>query len=429
MNCNPVLIVGTTPDYVCRISASRPSALFLLDERHRGNAFLERTDPSRLIFAPIADEELAVARVVAYGEEAGIELAGVACFDCEALLLACATAARIGKPFPEREGIIHARNKSASRRLWHEAGVPTPPAKVVSNPEDTVAFWKKAKRPVVLKPLSASGSELLFLCGNAEEVEEAAEIMRIELGRRHDQPLFAPLPPTAAAEAADPSRCWMVEEAVAGPEFSCDFLLQGDAAVILRETGKLRDPGQSFGSVMAYVLPPEFPHGFDSETLPALLRRAALALGFTLGQFMVDFILRDGRPVILELTPRPGGDSIPDLVAVATGRNMLNLHLDIAAEGFRFQGAPAARPGGSFASINLFAPRAGLIRALDTSAVRDHPRVRGVFLKKGVGDQVALPPSDYDNRLLGHVVASLDPSRPVEDQCEEVRGLFRIEVV
>jgi hypothetical protein len=69
-----------------------------------------------------------------------------------------------------------------------------------------------------------------------------------------------------------------------------------------------------FGSVLAYTFPPLYPESFRKERLLDILKTAVRSLGFDRGFFMADYVLREGFPVLIELTPRPGGDSIPDLV-------------------------------------------------------------------------------------------------------------------
>ena len=140
---------------------------------------------------------------------------------------------------------------------------------------------------------------------------------------------------------------------------------------------------------------------------------------------MVDFIIQDGRPVILEMTPRPGGDSIPDLIKMATGADLIGIHLDVMSGN---RGAPRKMdmPPESFASINFYTPREGIIKIIDPSRILDIPWVRGVVLKKNVGDTVSLPPHDYDNRLLGYCIVSVKEKWNLIAVSEYLQNLLRI---
>jgi hypothetical protein len=140
---------------------------------------------------------------------------------------------------------------------------------------------------------------------------------------------------------------------------------------------------------------------------------------------MVDFVIRDDYPFILEMTPRPGGDSIPDLVEVATGVDLLTFHTDISSNHYS---APRDIPVPSepFASINLFARNEGVITGMDVSRIHALPNVRSVRLKKNVGDKVFLPPADYDNRIIGHCIVRLDPQMDLLSTYHHLHELLQV---
>jgi len=225
----------------------------------------------------------------------------------------------------------------------------------------------------------------------------------------------------------DPCRSWLAEEFIAGPEYSCDFLLRHGEAVLLRETEKIKARNQTFGSMLAYVYPPRFPEDFDRAGFPALLAGAASSLGFDRGHFMVDYILHDGGPVMIEMTPRPGGDSIPDLVETATGRDMLGTHLNIMAGKYdHCRDCGEARD--AFASINLYAEKEGLLRRLDASKLSGLPFVRKVVMKRAPGDLILFPPEDYESRLLGYCIVSLEGDFVPEAMQERLLSLLDVSI-
>jgi len=144
---------------------------------------------------------------------------------------------------------------------------------------------------------------------------------------------------------------------------------------------------------------------------------------------MADFIVPDdGFPVIIEMTPRPGGDSIPDLVAIATGYDLLGTHLHIMSG--KFQPPEVfSMPPESFASINFFAPKEGEIIYLDPSRIFSLPWVKAMVLKKNVGDRIVFPPADYDNRLLGYCIVSLDLNSDLFSVSQYLQSLLKISIV
>jgi biotin carboxylase len=428
MQREPVIVVGTTPDYVVKIHKKYTNAaFFVLDKRFQGDLLLEQVDRYALLFVPLEDFNETARSVHQYVSANNISPKGLACFDCESLLVAGLLASQLELPFPPLESIIHTRNKFALSRIWGKSQIPCPRVSLVSNLQESLESFDLFNRDIVLKPVSGSGSELLFHCTTQGEVKGAVRIMEEQLPLRKSNPIFSPIPGTDRADPVDPCESWIVEEFIPGPEFSCDFLLYEDRAVILRETGKVKVPRLTFGSVLAYTFPLSSKEREHLQGLHHVLERAARVLGFTRGHFMADFIMHDGRVVLLEMTPRPGGDSIPDLVETATGRDLIGIHLDMVS-GKSNSFGPLPLPPESFASIHLYASDEGTITYLDSSRILSQPWVKALVLKKRTGDQVSLPPQDYDNRLLGYCIISTEPSSDLVSVYRTLQRLLKVTI-
>lgn len=399
-----VIVVGTTPDYINRLFFSYPHPVaFLVNNRHRHSHFLNDVPEDALIFSGFDNFERTLRDINFYLSARKQSPQGIACFDCESLITAARLAAALKLKFPRWDCVSRSRNKFESRKFWRAAGIATPAAVLASDLKSCLEFFY-LHEDVVIKPISGSGGELVFRCQKESEVKETVEILQRELGGRRTNPLFQP---TGGAEIFDPCETWIVEEFVSGDEFSCDFIFNHDRISFIRETGKVKARDKTFGSVLAYTLPPEYPPGFSRDSLAAVLKAAVVTLGYDSGYFMVDYIVQNGAYVILEITPRPGGDSLPDLVQVATGRDVLKCYLDFTAGRLPEDIKPPA-VNGYFASLNLYAPCEGRVAKLDASRISELPFVKKVFLKKGVDDVITLPPRDYDNRLLGFCVAAIE---------------------
>jgi biotin carboxylase len=421
-----VLVVGTTPDYVSRLykDAAEP-LVFLTDLRFQGDPQLQGVPPSRLIFAHLEEVDESFRSLSDLSNR--VIILGVACFDCESLLLASRVAHHLKLPFPPWQAIARSRNKFEARRTWTATGISSPYASLSSDLKETSVFFHHHGENIVLKPLSGSGSELLFHCTKKDEVSRAVETMEEELPKRRANPLFYPFPDPVHGHEIDPCRSWIAEEFVSGEEFSCDFVYQGEEVVLIRETGKVKATDKPFGSVLAYTFPPLYPDGFRKEQLLEILKKAVQSLGFDWGFFMVDYVIRGGLPVLIELTPRPGGDSIPDLVKIGAGRDTLNLYLQFVTRRFQPPAPISLRPQ-SYASINLYAPKEGTIVKLDGERIRNLPHVRSLFFKKKVGDRVVLPPRDYDNRLLGYCIVATEPGMDLMKECRRLEELLVVSI-
>jgi hypothetical protein len=423
-----ILVVGTTPDYHVRLyHESAKPLLFLTDRRFRRDPALRDIPPSRILFASLENHEEALQFLHDFPASGKAGLSGVACFDCESLLLAARLASRLALTFPSREAIARSRNKFEARRTWTAVGISSPYACLCSDMQETLRFFRGHGENIVLKPISGSGSELLFHCAEEDQVRSAVATLEQELPLRRANPLFAPFPDPFRGTDIDPSQSWIAEEFVPGQEFSCDFVFNGEGIFLVRETGKVKAEDKPFGSVLAYTFPPLYPETFEQDRLLEILKTAVRSLGFHWGFFMADYIVREGFPVLIELTPRPGGDSIPDLSKIAAGRDTLGLYLDFVTGAFEPPRPVFMRPE-SYASINLFAPKEGEILEMDGSGIRSLSHVKKLFFKKGKGDRVILPPRDYDNRLLGYCITALEPGASVVQECRRLEDLLVVTI-
>jgi predicted ATP-grasp superfamily ATP-dependent carboligase len=424
-----VLIVGTTPDYVVKLyERYSKSLLFLTDRRFQKDPLLQDFPPSSLIFAPLDKSEEACRRTHDVLKPRLTTLDGIACFDCDSLLLASRLGSELGLRFPPWEAIARCRSKFETKKTWTGHGVASPIASIASSLSETIAFFRSHGQNIVLKPVAGSGSELLFHCKDEPEVRKAVNVLEEELPERRGNPLFRPFPDPAGASLVDPCECWVAEEFISGPEFSCDFVLQDEEIFFIRETGKIKAADKPFGSVLAYTFPPRYPPDFQKRTLKEGLKKATTSLGFDWGYFMVDYIVHQGTPMLIEMTPRPGGDSIPELVSAATGLDTLSLYLDFVQGNFREPNDSTLLPE-SLASLNLFASREGRIEVLDGGKVQACPHVKKLFFKKKAGDRVILPPKDYDNRLLGYCIIEAKPGLDLLAETRRLEALLEVRIV
>jgi hypothetical protein len=157
------------------------------------------------------------------------------------------------------------------------------------------------------------------------------------------------------------------------------------------------------------------------------LKKATNSLGFDWGYFMVDYILHQGTPILIEMTPRPGGDSIPELVSAASGVDTLALYLDFVQGRFKEPEELNLSPE-SFASLNFFAPMEGKIQVLDGGKVRACPHVKKLLFKKNTGDRVILPPKDYDNRLLGYCIIEAKPGLDLVVETRRLEQMLEVRI-
>lgn len=413
------LVVGTTPDYVDWIRSSRPGqAIFLTDPALRERATEERPAPEEEVLGDLADHELAGEALAAHLARWQLELDGIACFDCESMALAAELAQNHALPYPSADSIDRCRDKHRTKTLWRDRNIRCPAVTAIRTPEDASRFAAATAGPVVLKPAAGSGSELVFLC--RDDAECRASLREIELGlrRRATNRLY---------RRADPERPAVVaEEFVAGREYSCDFLVADGRTTLVRLARKLRAPDGPLGTIQAYVLTDPPPAGIAPADFSRALLESAAALGVTRGLCMLDFLTRGEELVLLELTPRPGGDCLPWLLRHARGLDILGLNLDFArCKPIRLATDSEPEP---HVGLRVHAARGGKIASIDDAALEEDPRVRAVKWLRGPGHVVRMPPEDYDSWLLGQAIFVPDDRSSVEDQCRDLLGGVRVEI-
>jgi len=412
-NSSRVLVVGTTADYIDWIRRSRPGrALFLTDRRVRTGAHWEAPAEDEEIPCDMARRETLLPALKQHLARHAMTLSGIVCYDCEHLAATADLAHALDLPYPSREAVMNCRNKFTSKSRWVRAGVPCPRFRMVCTLGNIEAFAKVLKSSYILKPLTGSGGELTFRCRCVSDGVDAFHCIREGLDLRRSDPMYR-----GAVQ-------WMLmEECVSGQEYSCDFVIRSDQVEIVRLARKY-PRGGLFGTSGAYELISIDASPFEAETLRRSLHAAAVSLGITEACCMVDLFERDGQPVFLELSPRPGGDCLPWLLRAAWDFDTVGMAIDFA-EGMPLE-PPGAEipPGRSFIGLRLFAEQEGVIKEFDGRALTADPRVREVYFRFLPGHSVRLPPVDYDSWILGHVVYQAESGVPIEEQNRELIGLF-----
>ncbi|MFZ5563644.1 MAG: ATP-grasp domain-containing protein [Thermodesulfobacteriota bacterium] len=405
-----VLVVGTTPDYVdwiCRADPGR--ALFITEPALRRDAREPAPGPRDEILCDLARPDHLFAALLAHLRKWNIEIDGVACFDCESLPPAAFLAQKLGLNFVSPQAVAACRDKQTSKTLWKKNGIFCPIVAPIFKEAEAVEFFTK-NGVCVLKPAFGAGSELVFRCDTRESCRRAFDLISKGLLRRSGHRLYRNTGDAAPIIA---------ETCVNGPEFSCDFFVESGRATLIRLAKKIpAPPGSPFGTTLAYVLVEALP-GIDNAALARNMADGASALGISRSLCMADFIVHEGRPALLEMTPRPGGDCLPPLIRHALDIDTLLLALDVAQH--RPLSLADCPPPRLMAGLRFHARQEGVLTRADWSAIAGDPRVREVLPVRHPGDKIFLPPRDYDSFLLGSAVFA--PAGP-DTLAEECAGLL-----
>lgn len=394
-----VLVVGTTSDYIQWIRKADPGrALFLTEPKIRFQAEEESPSREEEILWPVNDMEGVKKALAAHLDQRGQKIQGVTCFDCESMETAAMLAHDLAVDYPSVAAIRNSRDKYVSKQIWQKNGIACPGSKPVNSLEDILGFLDKTKTGLVLKPFVGSGSELVFKCTTPKECEQGFKTIQEGLAERSLRPLFK--------KRSSQDHLMLAEELIEGIEFSCDFMVENGAVAIIRMTRKINAINQPFGSIQGYVIPGILPLGMDPHGLEQTLLKGATSLGIHRGICMVDFMVREDLPVLIEMTPRPGGDCLPFLLLEAGNLDILGFALDFAEKKPGMRGKiPEFTP---HMGIRILAQKSGVLKKIAPGRLGLEPGIKKMHFIRKPGHVITLPPEDYDSRLLGHYIVQTD---------------------
>jgi predicted ATP-grasp superfamily ATP-dependent carboligase len=414
-----VLVVGTTPDYIDFMRKACPErALFITAPEVRHNAREQPPRDHEEILCNLEDNEEVLSRLLSHLDHWGEFIDGVACFDCESLALASFLAQRFSVPYPSPEAVNNCRNKYISKLLWQKNHIRCPKVKTITSMEESLSAFKEFGRDIVLKPLSSSGSELVFHCKSEEECVKAFNTIQNGIRRRKNNMLYK--------DISFGSPDIIAEEFIDAAEFSCDFLLEGNTARIIRLSRKIHSEKGPFGTIKGYVLADSPSNGPAPSELLLYLTESASALGLTRSICMADFMIKGKDIILLEITPRPGGDCLPSLLLNAYGLDILALTLDFA----QMRPVQIVKPNTEqqFAGLRIHAQHGGILRRIDTECISQDPRIREIYLRRRAGDTIKMPPEEYESFLLGHVIFNLSGKTDIENECNLLMDKVLVEI-
>lgn len=420
-----VLVVGTTTDYVDIIRNRYPGrALFLTGKDLRLQAQEETPGEAEEVLADLGDVKVAATALKEHLSRHGLTLSGITCYDDESLTLAAVLAAEMGLPFATEKAVWISRSKFHSKRAWIGAKVHCPRVHTARDDEGLGAVLDRLGFPLVLKPLTGSGSELVFWCRKRDDARKAFKIISQKLAHHHDLRMY---PKEALpGRSHDPRKDVVAEEGFTGPEYSCDFLLEGGRARLIRLTGKVMAPHLGTGTTHIYYIPDREETGIGRRDLENQLSLAARSLGFENGLLMADFISHRGKACLLEISPRPAGDCLPWLILASSGVDTLGLALDVA-QGNRIS-IPDLDTHEPLAAVRLFARQSGTVKKIDTGRMLKNSKVVEATLYRRPGHRVAMPPSDYSSRILGHVIFRPSDRFRLAEEGAELESLVEVEM-
>lgn len=412
--------MGTTPDYIDHIRRRKPGrAVFITDPDTLPSSTPAATTAEDELICPLREEDRVIAELQSFLDARHITPSGVACFDCESLAMAAAIAANWKLPFPSSRTVLLCRDKLVCKQRWYAYGVPCPKVMEIGGPEDLESLLAETESGIIVKPLSGSGSELVFRCNTPAEATDAYRIITAGLATRSGHRMYQP----SAGRGRPPI---IAEEFIHGEEYSCDVLIKSEQVKIIRTARKYFPEKGPVGTTRAYEIPAELPVTTDVSAFMAYISAAVKAVEMTDGLCMLDFIVRNGRPYFLEISPRPGGDCLPSLIEESCGFDMISAAID-HAEGLWLM-IPPGNAWKRLLGVRLHAERPGRLKAIRPLLNGYENRIRSMVWLKQPGDLIRVPPEDYGSWLLGFVIFEPLNGQPVPHQIRDLQKRIEVDI-
>ena len=312
-------------------------------------------------------------------------------------------AAALGRPHPDGGAIRSCRDKHAQRVRLRAAGVPGPDFEAATTPGEAVTAAGRIGYPVVVKPVTGSGSIATRRCASESEVAQAAAYVL------DTDPADLALPPQAAV---------MVEEYLPGDEYSVETLDEHVVGITRKHLG-----AEPYFVEIGHDFPAPLPAA-GQAAIGGIAVAALRALGLGWGGAHVEVRHTRAGPRIVEVNPRLAGGMIPRMIAESLGIDMI-FHVVAEAAG---QPRPAEPTRMDATAIRfLLATEQGRLTGVrGIAAAEGMPGVVEVGIT-GRPDQEVLVRHCFTDRL-GYVIARGDSDRAAARAAEDALHMLAAQI-
>lgn len=321
--------------------------------------------------------------------------AGVVAFSEEHVIGAALLQDALGLPGPSLHASVLSRNKGLQRGCFAAMGLEQPDYLVTDDLRAAEA-WAKPRLPVVVKPLTSSGSK------GVELIPDLAAYQETCARRSHEGRL-------------------LVEAAVCGPEFSWEGLITEGDVWFSNVTAKETTGPPHFVEV-AHRTAAELDADMAAR-VERLAESVVAALRFRTGILHLEFRITDTGPSIMEVAVRTPGDFIMDILTLTYGFDWFEMTLRLA------MGQPlpqASRQPQAFAASYFLVASPGTVTAIrGLDEAKAHPAVIQAEVKVAEGDHIM--PVQSSTERVGSVLLAAPTRSELEATLDFVRRTLLVE--
>lgn len=294
-------------------------------------------------------------------------------------------------------------NKAKFRAFQADHGLDAPRFVSCGSVAEALRLSSKLSRPFVVKPVDTSGSRGIVGISQSDGDRRIGAAVEAALGYSR-------------------AKVVCIEELVQGIHASGDVFLEAGRIVGGAMTRKYMKEFLVLGHEMASGMPPEC----EARILAAVENTCRLA-GYLDGPLDFDVVVSQERAVIIEMTPRLGGNGIPELVEATTGFDLIGHTIRFALGSSRLQIEHMAVRK-AFGSTILASDRDGILRHI-TEQDRVMKRVPELSsLNYGVVPGARVSAFEHGGASLGYALFEIPEGGSHADISRRVRDALELEV-
>ena len=294
--------------------------------------------------------------------------------------IAASVARRLNLAGPSPAAVRTCRNKYKQRRRLEKAGVAIPAFRCATSISAASREATDLGLPVIVKPVSGSGSTGVKLCSSLAEVSAHAAQLLNQLCNERGAPVAHRI---------------LVESVASGPEYSVEIFGLDVIGITQKHLGPLP----------TFV---EIGHDFPAQLLPEsrraienIARQSLVALGLGWGPAHIELRLTESGPQIIEVNPRLAGGFIPELVRLSCGIDLVSETIMVAL-GEQPELRNTCREHSSIRFV--LSPGDGLLAGVEgLDQAQSIPGIMQVKLYSSVGTEMRRN-GDFRDRV-GHVIS------------------------
>ena len=298
------------------------------------------------------------------------------------------------------------QNKALFRTFLTDNGFNVPKAKGYYNYEDAIADKDLFHWPVIVKPVDSAGSKGVSRVDSLDELKSACKY----------------------AKSFSKTNQFIVEEFVEQQGYSSDtdcFSIDGRLVFASFSNQHFDKNASNPYTPSAYSWPSTMPQQIQNE-LRSELQRLITLLGLKTSVYNIETRMGiDGKPYIMEVSPRGGGNRLSEMLQYASGvdlvTNSVRAAVGLPVEGIT--GDPVY--SGCWAIIILHSDKDGKFISLDIDkSVKNFVVEEDLWVKSG----------DYvhqfsgANEAIGTIVLNCQTHEQVADYLKEASSLFQVTV-